>query len=210
MFRRISILGLLLALLLIPQADAKNKKKQVLPDDVLKAERVYVMIRSDAGEPLTNPSANRTARENVERALMNWGRFRLVMNPQLADLIFMVRKGHASGPTIVHSPTDDPPVVIGQAGGPIRIGGRAGPPNISNTGPGISNEMGPAEDLLEVYRGGNEIPLAPAAADGTDTSLGPPVWRFAGKDALKEPQVRAVEEFKKALTESEKAHNKKP
>jgi hypothetical protein len=37
--------------LLVPQPDAKNKKKQALPDYVLNAERVLVVIRPDAGEP---------------------------------------------------------------------------------------------------------------------------------------------------------------
>ena len=55
---RIAFLALLL---LAPQAGAKNKKKQVLPDVVLKAQTVAVVIRPDAGEPLKNPLANRTA-----------------------------------------------------------------------------------------------------------------------------------------------------
>ena len=48
-------------------AIAKNKKKQVLPDYVLRAETVLVVIHPEAGEPVTNPAANRTAQENVER-----------------------------------------------------------------------------------------------------------------------------------------------
>ena len=61
---RMSIFFLLL-LLLVPLADAKNKKKQVLPDYVLKAQTILVVIHPDAGEPLTNPMANRTAQEDV-------------------------------------------------------------------------------------------------------------------------------------------------
>src|SRR2546430_4445744 len=48
---------------------------------------------SDLGEPLTNPSANSASREDVERAITKWGRFRLVMDSQTADLIIAVRKG---------------------------------------------------------------------------------------------------------------------
>jgi hypothetical protein len=51
---RISIV-LLLLLLLTPHIEAKNKKKQLLPDYVLRAERVLVVIQPDAGEPLTSP-----------------------------------------------------------------------------------------------------------------------------------------------------------
>lgn len=208
--RRFSILGLLLLPFLLTQAVGKDKKKVVLPDYVLRAAIVAVVIQPESGEPLTNPAANRTARENVEKALMQWGRFHLVMDPQTADLIFAVRKGHSGGPTIANSPTDNPPVVIEQAGGTIRVGGRAAPPDISNRGPHIRNETGPAEDLLEVYRGGAEFPQAPTARDRNVSSLAPPVWRFMGKNALDEPRVEAVEQFKKALTEAEKAQNKKP
>ena len=61
---------LLLPLLSVSEADAKNKKKQFLPDHVLRAETVLVVIHPEAGEPLTNPRANRTAQEEVEKALM--------------------------------------------------------------------------------------------------------------------------------------------
>jgi hypothetical protein len=36
------------------------------------------------------------------------------------------------------------------------------------------------------------------------------MWRYMAKDALDAPQVRAVEEFHKAITESEKAKKQKP
>jgi hypothetical protein len=39
-------------------AQAKNKKKQQLPDVVLNAQRILVVIRPDAAEPVTNPRAN--------------------------------------------------------------------------------------------------------------------------------------------------------
>src|SRR5262245_53670144 len=91
MTRRISVFFLLLLAL---SADAKNKKKQVLPDYVLQAQTVFVVIYPDAGEPMTNPTANRVAQDNVERAITKWGRFKLVMDAQTADLVVAVRKGH--------------------------------------------------------------------------------------------------------------------
>src|ERR1700690_715276 len=63
----------LIVLVVAPLAHAKNKKKQVLPDYVLKAQTVLVVIHPDAGEHLTNPTANRTAQDNVEKALRDWG-----------------------------------------------------------------------------------------------------------------------------------------
>jgi hypothetical protein len=197
----------LVLLVAVPAGHAKNKKKQVLPDYVLKAQTVMVEIYPDAGEPLTNPTANRMAQENVEKALMKWGRFRLVMDAQTADLVVAVRKGHASGPTINHSPMDDRPAVIQPTDGNIRIGGQQGhPTDTTNPGSGgpadsprIGNEIGMSEDTFGVYRGGVEYPL--------DAS---PVWRYTANGALNGPQVPAVEQFRKILTESERQHQHKP
>jgi hypothetical protein len=47
----------LVVLVVASLAHAKNKKKQVLPDYVLKAETVLVVLHPDAGEPLTNPKS---------------------------------------------------------------------------------------------------------------------------------------------------------
>ena len=67
MTARLSSLVLLAALLIVP-ATAKDKKKVTLPEYVLRATTVRVVVNPDAGEPLDNPMANSTARENVERA----------------------------------------------------------------------------------------------------------------------------------------------
>ena len=204
---RMSIFFLVL-LLLTPLAGAKNKKKQVLPDYVLKAQTVLVVIHPDAGEPLTNPMANRTARDNVEKAMMKWGRFNLVMDAQTADLLVVVRKGHAGGPTVSNSPADNRPVIYQPSGGDIRVAGQQGrPPDLTNPGlggsvdrgPHISHEIGPSVDTFEVYRGGVEYPL--------DAS---PVWRYMAKAALNVPHVTAVEQFRNAINESEKQRQQKP
>src|SRR6266481_2489460 len=122
---RISI-SFLLLLLLVPLADGKNKKKQTLPDYVLNAQTILVVIHPDAGEPLTSPMANRTAQEDVEKAMMKWGRFKLVMDAETADLVVAVRKGHASGPTVRNSPVDDRPVIYQPSGGDVRTAGQHG------------------------------------------------------------------------------------
>jgi len=202
---RVSIAFLLL-ILSIPHADAK-KKKQLLPDYVLKAQRVFVVIHPDAGEPLTNPTANRTAQDDVEKAMTKWGRFNLVMEAQTADLVIAVRKGHAGGPTIINSPADNRPVIYQRGVGDIRVGGQQGrPPDLTNPGlgpedrgPHMSNQIGSSEDSFEVYLGGVEFPLEAS-----------PIWRYMAKDALNGPQVSAVEQFRKAIDESEKQRQQKP
>jgi hypothetical protein len=201
-------IALLVGLVLTLPVLAKNKKKPTLPDLILRAQTVYVVIQPDAGEPVTDPTANRNAEDAVEKAIMKWGRFSLVPGSQTADLIIAVRRGHAAGPTIRNSPADDRPVVIqpGEAG--TRVGGHQGrPPDLSdpglgaptNRGPQISNQIGSSEDSFEVYMGGVDYPL--------DT---PPLWRYMAKDALKAPRVDAVEQFRKAIDESEQQRQHKP
>jgi len=192
-----------------PVAVAKEKNKQVFPDYVLKAETVAVVIDPDAGEPVTNPTANRTAQENVEKALTQWGRFKVVMDAQTADLVISVQKGHASGPAVRNSPADNRPVIIQPGDSNIRLGGQVGrPPDLTNPGPNGSTTREPrmdteigtsSDDIFAVYRGGMEFPLDSA-----------PVWRYIGKNALNGPQVPAVDQFRKLLAESEKQKQKNP
>ena len=70
---------LLIVLLSTSLAIAGNKKKPLLPAYVLKARTVVVLIDPNAGTSLTSPLANKTAQEDVEKALMKWGRFTPVM-----------------------------------------------------------------------------------------------------------------------------------
>jgi hypothetical protein len=194
------------ALLLVPFASAKDKNKSVLPADILRAETVLVVIDPDAGEPVTDPMANRRAQEEVEQALSKWGRFRLVMEPQTADLVIVVRKGtgRLASPTIKGLPTDNRPVIVEPgANGDARIGGQRGQtpglnqPGIGTsqgTGPSAQTEIGSSDDTLQVYRGKVEYPLD-----------SPAVWRYMAKDALRPPAVPAIEQFRKAIDDSEKA-----
>ena len=72
----------------------KDKKKVVLPPAVLKARTIAVIIQPDAGMSVSDPLANKTAREDVEKALMKWGRFSPVLEGQVPDLLITVRRGH--------------------------------------------------------------------------------------------------------------------
>src|SRR5437764_15298538 len=77
MFRRVYCLLLLTALLAAP-AVSKNKNKSALPEDILRAQTVRVVIDPDAGEPLDQPNANAVSGENVQKALRTWGRFQVL------------------------------------------------------------------------------------------------------------------------------------
>ena len=206
-------IAFLVLLLLIPQANARNKKKQLLPEYVLRAQTVAVVIRPEAGEPLTSPNANRTAQNNVENAITKWGRFKVITNAEAADLIIAIRTGHANGPTIRNSPADrrtndqigDIPDASQQGHSPGQQGHspdltNSGPASTTDRGPHISNEVGPSEDSFEVYRGRVDYPLdAPA------------VWRYVAKGALDDfPGVVAVEQFRNVITEAERQSQQKP
>jgi len=200
----------LLPILLVASAvNAKDKKKPSLPELVLRARTVLVVVRPDAGEPVDHPTANATARENVEKALMEWGRLEPVLDGQEADLVIAVRTGtgRIAGPTMKGGPIDTRPAVGQSTDSTIRVGAQQGhaPPlndpsmGPRESGPRIGNEVGSSEDSFEVYLGNTQYPL--------DSS---PVWRYVAKDCLRAPTISAVEEFRKAIVESEKPKQKKP
>jgi hypothetical protein len=201
MTTRLPSLVLLTALLVVP-ASAKEKKTSTLPEDVLRATTALVVISPDAGEPVDRPTANATARDSVEKAFMQWGRFRLVMPGEEADLVIAVRTGSGKmmQPTIKGGPIDQRPGTVQTGDGSVRIGARQGqPPPLSDpgagppqNGPRMSNEVGASEDTFEVYRGHGQYPLE-----------SPAVWRYIAKDCLREPGVTAVEEFRKAIAKAQ-------
>jgi len=201
---RLSSLVLVVALVVVP-AGAKDKKKSSLPEDILRATTVRVVVSPDAGEPVDHPMANATARDSVEKALMQWGRLQPVMDGQESDLIIAVRTGNGRmvQPTVKGGPIDQRPGVAQSTDGGIRIGAQQGqPPPLTDpgmgpqngplNGPRIGNDVGASDDTFEVYRGHVQDPLDSA-----------PVWRYIAKDCLREPGVAAVEEFRKAIAKAE-------
>lgn len=196
-----------LVLLMSAAASAKDKKKAPLPDIVLNAQTVAVVILPEAGEPLTNPTANRDAVDAVERALTKWGRLRPLLSPMTADLVIAVRKGHdsAATPTIQGGGIDNRPVVVQRSDTDVRVGVQRGDPNMFPTQtaapdrPRMGTEMGSTQDDFEVYIGNTEHPLE-----------GAPIWRYTAKNALNPPNVSAVTKFKEAIEEAEKIKQKKP
>ncbi|HEY3707360.1 MAG TPA: hypothetical protein VGL22_20030 [Terracidiphilus sp.] len=189
-------------------AAGKDKKKILLPADVLEAQTVLVVVDPGAGMAPEAPNANRTAQEAVENALMAWGRFRLATDVSTADLVIMIRKGNGkiAQPTIGGLPNNNRPVILEPSDSGGRIGGSRGTPpsagdptapSISSPGPQI--EVGQSEDLFAVYRGKRDNVLD-----------APSVWRYQAKDALRSPSVPAVDAFRKLVVEAEKQRAAKP
>jgi hypothetical protein len=196
MVRRLSLV-LSLVFLISFLSPAKDKKKDTLPADVLAAQTVVVLVDPDAGMSTSEPLANRTAQEDVEKALANWGRLKPVLVGNTADLVITVRKGNGKivQPTISGEPPNDRPVVVVPSDNGIHIGGQQGRPPDStqappgDTSPRLGTEVGPAEDTFLVYRGGT-------AREALERA---PVWRYVAKNGLRSPDVPAVAEFRKAV-----------
>ncbi len=194
-------LALSLLLLCCLVAAGKDKKKVLLPADVLEARTVLVVVDPDAGMAVEAPMANRTAQEDVEKALMNWGRFTLAPDASTADLIISVRKGgKIAQQTVGGVPINNRPVIVEPTDSGIGMGGHTGnpgqigdPSSPQPRAPSPQEEVGQTQDMFVVYRGKRN-----------DALNSPAVWRYSAKDALRSPGVPAVEAFRKLIAEAEK------
>jgi hypothetical protein len=162
-----------------------------------------------------DPLANRVAQKDVETAILNWGRFQTVMNGQGADLIIVVGKGsgRVARPTISDPRQNDNAGSITSYDNGVAIGAQHGRPVDPQTGrpvdpqtSGAANQtphpeaqIGSSDDSFAVYRGDVEKPLD-----------SPPAWRYVASDALQPHSVPAVEKFRKAIADAEKAASKGP
>ncbi|MGB6835578.1 MAG: hypothetical protein WCA94_14530 [Candidatus Acidiferrum sp.] len=184
---------------------AESKKKATLPAMVVKARTAIVLIDPNAGIPINAPLANTTAQDDVEKAILKWGRLSLAPTMSTADLVITVRKGNGKivNQTIGGVPTNDRPVVVQPTDSGIHIGAQQGhPPDINQPQAGDTTahpetEVGSTEDAFLVYEGGAMNPNM-NALDRT------PAWRYQAKDALHSPEVPAVDVFRKAIEEAEK------
>jgi hypothetical protein len=199
-----SVPAVALAFCLASPLLAKDKNTAPLPFTVLSARTIAVVINPGSEVPAANPGENRSAQNDVELALSKWGRYQVLYDSTTADLIVLVRKGRAVSSTMSVPDIYNRPVVLQPNESGVGIGVKTGNPGTSGAGspqdttPHPKTEYGSADDTFAVYFGQRADPLdAPA------------VWRISGKDALRPPTVRAVEEFRKAVEETEKQQKQK-
>jgi hypothetical protein len=206
---RIRPLALFLALILSSGLAIAKGKDKVFPPAILAAHTVAVVIDPDAGMSIDDPQANQVARKDVETVLLNWGRFQTMTVGQPADLIIVVRRGQKNlAEQTLHdprqnnragaiNPTNDGIQVGGQQGQPI--GSTSAGPGRGDTTPSLQTEVGEQNDTFLVYDGSTPSPLS-----------SPPLWRYMSPDALRPHAVPAVDQFRKAIADAEKAAAKKP
>jgi hypothetical protein len=198
---RARVFTLIALYLLTSLGFAKDKKKNTLPTYVLRAQTVAVIIDPNAGFTVDDPQANRVAQRDVESALLNWGRYNPILQANDADLIVVVRKGNGRMVNdTIHDPRQNnrPGSVIPADNG-ASISGQEGPRGQSNPGVTPQMEVGQTDDSFVVYEGGGDRPLDRA-----------PVWRYVAKDGLMTPAVPAVDAFRKAVADADKAAAKTP
>ena len=201
------VIVLLTASLLLTATGFAKDKKPILPAYVLTARTVTVIIDPQAGISVDDPRANQVAQKEVEAALMNWGRFEVRMGAQGADLVIVVRRGHSRivEPTIGDPRQNDRPGSITPIDNGVGVGAQRGRPPDSPVPssacqtPGPQIEAGSTQDTFAVYRGDVDKPLDNA-----------PAWRYTASDALQSPSVPAVDKFRKAIANAEKAAAKGP
>jgi hypothetical protein len=187
---------------------AKSKDK-TLPPYILQAHTVAVIVDPNAGIDPEDPQANRVAQHDVETALMNWGRFQRVIDPQEADLIVMIRRGHRRlmDATISDPMQNNRPGAINSTDNGMGVGVQnpnrqpsMGDPNAAGT---QSQQRPTTQPQMEI--GGSDDSFV--VFDGTVAKPlnGPAGWRYMAPDGLRPHGVPAVEEFKKAVAAADKA-----
>jgi hypothetical protein len=190
-----------------------REPKPILPPYILQAHTVAVVIDPDAGINLHDPNANQTAQRDVEAALQKWNRFEVVLSPQSADLIIVLRKGlgKLATETVGDPRQNGRPGSVTQTPDAISIGAQHGPPPPGAPGTRTStqsgdssahpqSEIGNTDDSFQVFEG-RTAPSTDSAPAWTDR---PPAWQWVRKNALHSHDVPAVDEFRKALAEAEK------
>jgi len=194
---------------------AKKKKDAPLPQLFCSAQFVYVQtFDGDVTNPYLLPSDRNAANALYDR-LQEWKRYKLVMNRNEADLVFVVRTGRvASGLTNSPYPAPVPNVPGADSTVRVPIGGAPGAPGqnpgsgpypggtggAGNGGPGSGGPgMGPGAD------GQDGTGMSPINGRGMGGEVGPPndllaiyttpgdesqhapLWQKSQKDGLKGP-----------------------
>jgi len=172
---------LLLAPAIVP-AHAKSKKPYKLPAIFSQATYVYVeAVDGQQFDPRLYPE-DRQAIANVQSALEDWHRYTLTVKREEAELIFVVRKGREAEARVgIQGGT--PP--LGTPGRPQNNPNNPNGPNSpGGVGTSVGGEVGPPDDLLEVYY------------KSADHAHGMMIWQRTEADGLDRPDVALLRELR--------------
>lgn len=201
-FKTVTLLLVLVPALITLQA--KPMKQDKPSAEFNQARYVYVeAIDRQEFDPRLNPD-DRQAIANVESALQGWDRYVLTVKRDEAELIFVVRKGRLAEARVGVQEGDGSGRLNGQ------ISGRSGSSGQGSNGQGLSGpgsnglgpnwpasnesgreiggsvgaEVGPPDDLLEVY------------LENPDHTRGTMLWQRTQEDGLDSPNVRLLRELR--------------
>jgi hypothetical protein len=179
-----------LLLLLVPAlatVQAKPKKPYKLPAVFNQARYVYVeAVAGDEFDPRLYPG-DRQAIVDVNKALYDWNRYVLTMKRDQADLIFVVRKGR-----VVEAKVG---VQVGSGPQGVPNGPANRPTQGNGVGSTVGGEVGPPDDLLEVYM------------PNPNDAHGSLIWQRTLADGLNAPGLAL---FKQLKDEVESTYPTKP
>lgn len=172
---------LLMLVFALPATQAKPKKPYKLPAAFNQARYVYVEAEDgQVYDPRLDPY-DRQAIGDVDDALYKWKRYAVTTRREDADLIFVVRKGRlAAAKAGVQVGPGGPQAYPNPQGNP---GPRTAPAN----GIALGGEVGPPDDLLEVYE------------RSPDNSRGAMLWQRSFADGLNPPDLTLLKQLKDAV-----------
>src|SRR5207247_10131714 len=187
--------SIVIMLVMLAISASPKEKKEIIPALILRAQYVAVIVDPEAGISVANPGEDGIARSDVEAALEKWGRFKLTVNPENADLGVVVRKGGKAIKPTIGGIGNGPPVVWNPGStGDVTIGvGRTTPPYSNradpraNQRPTARTEVGFPDDVFSVY---------PARVDVRDAGL---LCRYTAHYGLQRPTVPSVRGFRVAI-----------
>lgn len=181
MQRRLVVLAI--AVLALPVAFAQSKsKKHDLPAVFANAHYVYVRaLDGDIMKPGLYPE-DRQAISDMQDGLRDWNRYALTIEQEHADLVFVVRKGRSSG--------EQNRVGISGRQQPMPPGSQPrqqGQMPDDGTGVGVGAEVGPSDDILQVFTTNPEGKL-----------IGP-LWQREMHDGLEAPAIPLLRQLRAAV-----------
>jgi hypothetical protein len=161
-------------------AQNKPKKQSGLSSAFENARYVYVKaVEGDALRPEVYPE-DRQAIEDVENGVRNWNRYFVTTNLGDADLVFVVRKARAVGAQVRGG------IGVGQPG-PRQQSGPDPRQTPSGDSVGAGTEVGPADDLLQVF------------ITNPEGRLVGPIWTRDLIDGLDGPAIPLLRQLRAAV-----------
>lgn len=203
------ILFLLTAALLIGFSFAKDKKSELVRNITHAKFVMLTTLHGNSLDPAQVPPEDIKAMQATDDAMRRWGRYAIVYTPQEADLIMVVRAGRLTSTRGGIARPDT--ISIGRVP-PSTTGDPSGLPPPQPGSVVYGSEVGPSEDMLEIFD-------AHLGVNGIEHASSP-LWRKLQAGGLQGKEPPLVSQLRKEVEQADKedaakkekddAANKKP